>query len=209
MITIIDFKMGNLGSIANMLKKIGYPSRISDKLNEIEDADKIILPGVGHFDKAMNNLNGLGFRDVLNRKALEEKVPILGICLGMQLLAEKSEEGKLPGLGWIRGKVKKFSFNFHNKHLKVPHMGWNIVYQQKINPLFKDMYPDPRFYFVHSYYMKCDHAGDVDATCDYGGPVTAAIRKKNIFATQFHPEKSQCHGLRILKNFLKWSPDHA
>lgn len=203
MITIIDYKMGNLGSIANMLKKIGYQSKITDNINEIQNAAKIILPGVGHFDMAMNNLKNMGIIEVLNRKAIEDEVPVLGICLGMQLLAEKSEEGQLSGLGWIKGEVKKFSFNTEYKHLKVPHMGWNTVHQQKKNSLFIDMYPDPRFYFVHSYHFECQSEEDILTTTNYGYSFTSSVAHKNIMGVQFHPEKSHKFGMLILKNFAE------
>jgi glutamine amidotransferase len=203
MITIIDYKMGNLGSIANMLKKIGYQCRMTSNSSEIQAADKIILPGVGNFDRAMINLKELGLIDVLNIKALEDKVPVLGICLGMQLMAEKSEEGLLPGLGWIKAEVKKFSFDEVNKNLKIPHMGWNTVQQQKDNRLFSNMYPEPRFYFVHSYHFECEKKEDILTTTFYGYHFTSAVSSGNIMGVQFHPEKSHKFGMMILKNFAE------
>lgn len=197
--------MGNLGSIANMLKKIGCQCIITNNLNEIQIAHKIILPGVGNFDRAMKNLKELGLIDVLNRKVLEKKIPVLGICLGMQLMAEKSEEGQLPGLGWIKADVKKFSFDEVNKHLKIPHMGWNTVQQQKDDLLFSNMYPDPRFYFVHSYHFECKKKEDILTTTFYGYHFVSAISSGNIMGVQFHPEKSHKFGMLILKKFAEIS----
>lgn len=197
--------MGNLGSIANMLKRIGYESKITDNLNEIKNAKKIILPGIGHFDKAMNNLKELGFVEILNKKVLEDKIPVLGICLGMQLLANKSEEGNLSGLGWIHGEVKKFSFGgLPENKLKIPHMGWNLVHLKKDNPLVNNMYHEPRFYFVHSYHFQCSNEADVLATTYYGYYFPSIIAKSNIIGVQFHPEKSHKFGMKLLKNFVEY-----
>lgn len=198
MITIIDYGMGNLGSIKNMLKKIGVNSLITNNKNEINSAEKLILPGVGAFDKAVSNLEKLDLLGLLNKKVLEEKVPILGICLGMQLLGNSSEEGSKKGLGWIDGDVLKFDID---KTLKVPHMGWNRVYPVKENVLFKNMYPEPRFYFVHTYYFKCNNKEDILATTEYGGKFVSAVNKENIYGVQFHPEKSHKFGMKLLENF--------
>jgi glutamine amidotransferase len=200
MITIIDYGMGNLGSIKNMLKKIGVVSEITNDIEIILNAEKIILPGVGAFDKAIQNLSKLKLIEPLNKKALEDKVPILGICLGMQLLAKSSEEGKHAGLGWIDGKVLRFNID---NSLKVPHMGWNIIVQKKDSPLMIDMYKDPRFYFVHSYYFKCNNESDILSTTNYGGEFTSAVSKDNIYGVQFHPEKSHKFGMKLLENFSK------
>ena len=198
MITIIDYGMGNLGSIKNMLKKIGVNSLITNNKNEINSAEKLILPGVGAFDKAVSNLEKLDLLGLLNKKVLEEKVPILGICLGMQLLGNSSEEGSKKGLGWIDGDVLKFDID---KTLKVPHMGWNRVYPVKENVLFKNMYLEPRFYFVHTYYFKCNNKEDILATTEYGGKFVSAVNKENIYGVQFHPEKSHKFGMKLLENF--------
>ncbi len=200
MITIINYGMGNLGSIKNMMKKIGVDSIITNRKDDIATADKLILPGVGAFDKAMVNLEKLGLITLLNKKVLEDKVPILGICLGMQLLAKTSEEGIKKGLGWIDGNVLKFNLD---KTLKVPHMGWNRVYPKKESVLFKNMYPEPRFYFVHTYYFKCNNKEDILATTVYGGEFVSAVNKENIFGVQFHPEKSHKFGMKLLENFAK------
>ena len=200
MITIIDYGMGNLGSIKNMLKKIGVESLITCDPNLIEVATKIILPGVGAFDHAMKNLRSLNLIEVLNKKALIDKVPIIGICLGMQLLATDSEEGTLSGLGWLNAKVLKFNVN---KTFKVPHMGWNLVEIKKNHKLFENMYPGPRFYFVHSYYFKCNDSKDILSNTKYGIDFTSSVYNNNIMGVQFHPEKSHKFGMRLLANFAK------
>jgi glutamine amidotransferase len=200
MITIIDLGMGNLASIKNMLKKIGVNAEISPDAEVIAKAKKIILPGVGAFDNAMTNIDALGLRSILNKKALEEKVPVLGICLGMQILMKSSEEGSLPGLGWIDGVVKRFRFDNANSTLKVPHMGWNLISTQDDQHLFKGL-QDSKFYFVHSYYVECSDSSHSLATTTYGIVFTSSVHKANIFGTQFHPEKSHRYGMQLLRNF--------
>lgn len=203
MITIVDYGMGNLGSVQNMLKRIGVKSVITSIKKEIEKATKIILPGVGAFDNAIENIRALGIEKVLKEKALNEKVPFLGICLGMQLLTQKSEEGRLSGLSFIDAEVKKFQFN-NQDDLKIPHMGWNAVKQQKESVLLQDMPADEvRFYFVHSYHIICRDKNDILAETFYGYNFTCAIQRENIFGAQFHPEKSHRFGIQLLKNFAK------
>ena len=204
MITIIDYGMGNLGSISNMFKRIGVESEITGDKQRIAAAKKILLPGVGAFDAAMERINTGGFREVLDRKALVEKVPVLGICLGMQLLTDSSEEGKLPGLGWIAAQTTKFNFDKETK-LKVPHMGWNRVYQKHASPLISDMPPEPRFYFVHSYYVQAENPDHVLTTTVHGVEFDSIIQKENIFGAQFHPEKSHKFGMKLLENFARLS----
>ncbi len=200
MITIIDYGMGNLGSIKNMLKKIGIESLITNDINKIDIAEKIILPGVGAFDRAMDNLKSLNLIKVLNKKAFADKVPVLGICLGMQLMANSSEEGKLKGLGWLNANVLKFNIA---KTLKIPHMGWNLAKQQKEHDIFVDMYSEARFYFVHSYHFQCNDKNDILASTLYGEDFTSAVCKDNIIGVQFHPEKSHKFGIKLLKNFTE------
>lgn len=200
MITIIDYKMGNLGSIKNMLKKIGVETEITNDHGVIANAKKIILPGVGSFDQAMENLKTLKLIEVLNKKALIDKVPVLGICLGMQLLAKDSEEGILSGLGWIDANILKFRLK---DNFKIPHMGWNLVAQKKEHPLFENMYYEPRFYFVHSYYFKCNESKNILSSTNYGGDFTSAVCNDNILGVQFHPEKSHKFGMKLLENFVK------
>lgn len=202
MITIINYGMGNLGSVQNMFKRIGVESEISSDLDVITKATKILLPGVGAFDAAMERINEGGFREVLNKKALEDKVPVLGICLGMQLLTNSSEEGKLPGLGWIQAKTIRFSFEKDTK-LKVPHMGWNRVYEKNPGSLINDLPPEPRFYFVHSYYVLAEDPAHILTTTIHGVEFNSIIQKENIFGAQFHPEKSHKFGMRLLENFAR------
>lgn len=203
MIVIVDYRMGNLGSIANILRKVGAEAVISRDVAVIGNATKLILPGVGAFDEGMKNIGALGLREALDRRVLRDHVPTLGICLGMQLMARGSEEGEMPGLGWIAGDVKRFRFTQAHARLKVPHMGWNTVRPEKESMLLAGFPEPPRFYFVHSYYVACDDAGDVLATASYGGEFTAAVQKENIAGVQFHPEKSHKFGMRLFKNFLE------
>jgi glutamine amidotransferase len=203
MITIIDYGMGNLGSIANMLKKVGAKAVISSDIATIESADKLILPGVGAFDNGMTKLNELGLIPILNAKVKEAKTPMLGVCLGMQLLTRKSEEGKLPGLGWIEAETKRFRFDSHQSSLKVPHMGWNLINIKQPHPIFEEMYQEPRFYFVHSYYVACHNEQDVLAKTYYGYEFVSAVAKENIVGVQFHPEKSHKFGMKLLRNFVE------
>jgi glutamine amidotransferase len=203
MIIVIDYEMGNIGSIINMIKKAGCEAVLSSDLARIETAEKLILPGVGSFDTGMQNLDKLDLIDALRRRVIREKVPILGICLGMQLLSEKSEEGVLPGLGFISGQTVKFKFDHVNANLRIPHMGWNSVNIKKESPLFYEMYENPIFYFVHSYHIVCNNAEDVLTTTSYGYEFASSLQRENIFGTQFHPEKSHKYGLRLIKNFVE------
>jgi len=198
MIVIVDYGMGNLGSIKNMLKYIDVESKISEDPGQLLDADKIILPGVGSFDRAITQINELGFREALDQKALVEKIPILGICLGMQLLTESSEEGKLPGLGWVPGGTFRFP---RSTSLKVPHMGWNLVQKSTESVLTSDLSQESRFYFVHSYYVKVKNAQNSILKTTYGLEFDSAIQNENIFGAQFHPEKSHKYGMQLLQNF--------
>lgn len=201
MITIIDYKTGNLGSILNILRKIGEDSVITSDIDEIASASKIILPGVGAFDTGMKNLTDLGLVDILNKKVVSEKIPVLGICLGMQLLSNGSEEGMYKGLGWIDAKTVRFRF-VDTAEYKIPHMGWNFIKQQKESKLFSGMFTDPRFYFVHSYYFKANDPSDILTSTDYEIEFTSAIERGNILGVQFHPEKSHKFGMKLLKNFV-------
>ncbi|MDT4969354.1 MAG: imidazole glycerol-phosphate synthase subunit HisH [Acidobacteriota bacterium] len=203
MIAIVDYKMGNVGSIANMLRKIGEQAVVTSDASVIEKAEKLILPGVGSFNTGMVNLDELGLLPVLNRRAIEDKVPVLGICLGMQLLTRGSEEGNLPGLGWIDAETVKFKFNGEQPNLKVPHMGWNSVVIRQRDGIFEDMDGESRFYFVHSYYVRSDQESDVLSTTHYGHDFVSAVRRGNIMGTQFHPEKSHKFGTNVFKNFVK------
>ncbi len=198
MITIVDYGLGNLGSILNMFKRIGVEARITSNSNEIAEADKVLLPGVGAFDNAMTRINESGLKEVLNTKAKIDKVPVLGICLGMQLLTRGSEEGLLSGLGWIEADTIKFPVM---EGLKVPHMGWNVVIPSTPSKLTQSLPEESRFYFVHSYYVKVDKQENSILKANYGIEFDAAIQNENIYGAQFHPEKSHKFGMQLLKNF--------
>lgn len=198
MIVIVDYGMGNLGSIVNMFKRIGVDSFISGNIDDIESADKILLPGVGSFDKAMERIENLGLKTVLNRQALILKKPVLGICLGMQLLTLGSEEGSLPGFGWIDAKTYRFP---QISGLRIPHMGWNNVKETTPSKLTKDLNKESRFYFVHSYHVIVDNPENSILKSTYGISFDAAIQKDNIYGAQFHPEKSHKFGMQLLTNF--------
>ena len=200
MIVIIDYGMGNLGSIQNMLKKVNAQAVVSSDRKVIASADKLILPGVGSFDHAIANLNRQGLIPLLNEKTIDSRIPLLGVCLGMQLLTKRSEEGVMPGLGWIDAETVRF--RFENQKLKIPHMGWNSAeIKKRDDPLFKDFGDDPRFYFVHSYYVRCNDPSNVLAITNYGLDFCSSVVKENIRGVQFHPEKSHKFGMRLLKNF--------
>lgn len=200
MITIVDYGMGNVGSIVNMLKRIGVASYVACHKNEIEGADKIILPGVGAFDAAMERLESNNMIDALNQKALNEKVPVLGICLGMQLMTKGSEEGHRKGLGWIDAYTKKFSVTVNG--YKIPHMGWNTVQQKQNIALVSNIPDDARFYFVHSYYVQTANSNDTIASTRYSCEFDSMITNgTNLFGVQFHPEKSHKFGMKIFENF--------
>lgn len=202
MVVIVDYKMGNLGSIFNMLKKIGVSTMVSSSISDIMSASKLILPGVGAFDNGMINLQQAGLISVLTEKVLVQKAPVLGICLGMQLLTRNSEEGSLQGLGWIDGYTARFRFSSEQQGLKIPHMGWNtVVFKQ--GSIFSQGYEAaPRFYFVHSFHVVCDSEENVAGNTFYGYEFTSVIQKENIYGVQFHPEKSHKFGLRLLNNWL-------
>ena len=203
MIVILDYGMGNPGSILNMIRKIGGNAIISIDREVIKNATALILPGVGSFDNGMTKLLNLDILDIVKKKVLGDKIPFLGICLGMQLLFEKSEEGNKPGLGWIPGEVKRFDFSNPetSKYLKIPHMGWNSI-NINSNDLFCEFEDSARFYFVHSYHVVCANPDHILATTFYGYEFASIVNKDNIWGTQFHPEKSHRYGLLLLNNFL-------
>lgn len=203
MIVILDYEMGNVGSILNMVSRIGGNAEISGSHTAIKEATGLILPGVGAFDQGVLNLQRLGIWDIICEKVITQKCPVLGICLGMQLLTESSEEGKLIGLGWIKAKTRRFLFEGQHTRLKIPHMGWNLVNPVSKDGLFFQFDEPPRFYFVHSYHVCCSNNEDVLGTSTYGYEFVSAIRKENIFGVQFHPEKSHKFGLKLLSNFIR------
>jgi imidazole glycerol-phosphate synthase subunit HisH len=204
MITIVDYGMGNLGSIKNMFKYIGVEVEIQSDVDKIKNASKILLPGVGSFDTAMKRINEGDLKEVLNEKVLKEQVPVLGICLGMQLLTNSSEEGTLPGLGWIDAKTMSFKDRIDKKY-RIPHMGWNIVNKSNdslLNYGFED-FDETRFYFVHSYFVKVEDEKNSILKTNYGVEFDSAIQKDNIYGAQFHPEKSHKFGMKLFENFAR------
>lgn len=202
MIIIVDYQIGNIGAIVNMFKKIGAETTISSNIKDIAKANKLILPGVGAFDAGIRNLNRLNLVRVLNKKILKQKIPILGICLGMQLFTKKSEEGKLPGLSWIDAETIKFKFNKSQVNLKIPHMGWNNITIKKQSQILKDMHQNTRFYFVHSYHVVCNKDQDILTTTYHGYNFASMVQRNNIIGVQFHPEKSHKFGMKLLENFV-------
>lgn len=205
MIVIVDYGVGNLGSIINMLKKAGARAIASSNPDVLQQAEKLILPGVGAFDAGMDKLNECGLVPLLNHLALEKKVPFLGLCLGLQLMTKRSEEGQTSGLGWLEAETLRFKFEADQAHLKVPHMGWNTLEIRRSHPLFAGLDPEARFYFVHSFYVQSHDPDAVLAETDYGGYFHSIFAKDNIMGFQFHPEKSHKYGMRLLKNFAEMS----
>ena len=201
-VTIVDYGMGNLNSVRNAFAHLGRETVVSSSLKDLEQASTIILPGVGSFGKAMQNLRELHLIPVLTEKVMHEKVPFLGICLGMQLVVDSSEEnGDFEGLKWIEGSVKRIKIP---NSLRLPHIGWNDLDVKEGSFLFNGLGEDKNFYFVHSFQLQCDE-DIIESTTEYGEKITASIRSNNIFATQFHPEKSHVNGMKILKNFLSYA----
>lgn len=201
MITIVDYGMGNLGSIRNMLKKIGFESEITADPQAVLRAGKLILPGVGAFDAGMESLDRSGLRQALNTRVLVDKTPVLGICLGMQLMTTASEEGQLPGLGWIDAKALRFEPSAAAP--KVPHMGWNLVQPARPSALVDGLPAESRFYFVHSYHVACTRPDDVLLSTVYGLTFHSGFQRENVWGVQFHPEKSHKFGMQLLRNFAE------
>lgn len=201
MISILDYGSGNINAIKNIYERLNIPFEFATTKEQILKADHIILPGVGAFDETISTLQENGFVEVLTKKVYDDKVPILGICVGMQMLAESSEEGTLNGLGWIHGKVKKFDKNIIPGKPKIPHLGWNSIEITRNCPLLKNVDPAVGFYFVHSYYYDCADEANVICKTQYGKSFHSAINCGNIFGVQFHPEKSHDNGIQLLKNF--------
>lgn len=201
MITIIDYGSGNIKAIANIYEKLKVPYTIASIPDHVVGAKKIFLPGVGAFDETISKLDSTGFRKVLDKEVLENKVPIMGICVGMQILADSSEEGVCKGLGYIKGKVKKIDANLILQKPKLPHLGWNSIEVLKKNELLKDVDPVFGFYFLHTYYFECEDQNNILATTNYGTTFASAVYRENIFGIQFHPEKSHQNGVKLLHNF--------
>ena len=200
MVAILDYGIGNINSILNMFKKIGVKAAASSDPSVIANAEKLILPGVGHFDYCMQQLRSSKFYELLHQKVLEDKIPLLGVCVGCQMLMEASEEGREKGLGWIRGRVVRFKTDQMNANLKIPHMDWTEVHPKDSCLLYSGI-ADPRFYFVHSYHVQCDDPGMVTATAHYGYDFAASIQSGNISGVLFHPEKSHRFGMDLYRNF--------
>jgi imidazole glycerol-phosphate synthase subunit HisH len=201
MITIINYGLGNISAFANVYKRLNIPVTIATRREELKDAGKIILPGVGAFDHAMTLLQKSGMRETLDELVLEKKIPVIGICVGMQILAKSSDEGILPGLGWIDGVVKKFDASLIKHKTRLPHMGWNTIKPINGNGLFESLPEDPRFYFLHSYYFHCNNKVNTIANTQYGIEFASAVNSENIYGVQFHPEKSHENGIQLLNNF--------
>lgn len=200
MIGIIDYGVGNIKAFANIYKNLNIPIKIVKDISEFENITKLILPGVGSFDHAMISLQNSGMKEKLDELVLEKETPVIGICVGMQMLAKSSEEGTLNGLGWIDGIVKKFDKS-KIKNAPLPHMGWNNLKIEKKNKIFDNLEENPRYYFLHSYYFECENKEDVIATATYGEKFDCMINHKNIYGIQCHPEKSHHNGMQLLKNF--------
>jgi len=203
MTAIIDYHAGNIASIQNMLKKVGVQATLTNDVTEVKKARRIILPGVGSFDFGMSKLKELGLLETLHERVKMEKIPCLGICLGAQLMCSNSEEGDMEGLNWIKAEVRKFPTQVNGTKYAVPHMGWDIVGLVKPSKLLEGLGNDPRFYFVHSYFIKCNDTGDALLKNEYGVSFDSAFERDNIVGVQFHPEKSHKFGKALLKNFIE------
>ncbi|MFN0290504.1 imidazole glycerol phosphate synthase subunit HisH [Pedobacter helvus] len=203
MIVLVDYGLGNINAFANVFKRVDVAVKTAKNVSELQGASKIILPGVGAFDHAMEKLHASGMKETLDEFVLEKKMPIIGICVGMQMLANSSDEGNLPGLSWIDATVKKFDEKIITQKTKLPHMGWNDVHPiAERSSLFNGL-DHSLFYFLHSYYFQCNNEEDIIATASYGIEFTCAVKHANIYGVQFHPEKSHHYGEQLLHNFAK------
>jgi glutamine amidotransferase len=202
LIALVNYGLGNIQAFANIYKRLNIAVTVANTANQLAQAEKIILPGVGAFDWAMSRLNESGMRACLDDLVLVQRRPVLGVCVGMQIMARASDEGHLPGLGWIDAEVKQFDETTFAQRTHLPHMGWNDVLPSGTDCIFKGL-ESPRFYFLHSYYFLPLNPDDVLAITDYNGPFASSIRSRNIFGTQFHPEKSHHWGVQLLKNFAE------
>lgn len=203
MISIIDYGLGNIQAFSNMYKRMNIDFQVVTSADNLNTVTKIVLPGVGAFDHAMKSLHASGMRQMLDELVLGRKVPVLGVCVGMQIMANASDEGRLPGLGWIPGRVRAFKSVPQSANLPLPHMGWNDVCPTRSVPLFKDLESDSRFYFLHSFFFDCTQADCTAATAAYGIDFSCAVHSGNVYGVQFHPEKSHHYGAQLLKNFAE------
>lgn len=203
MIGLINYGSGNIFAIANIYKSLNIPYLMSSDISELAKADKLVLPGVGAFDETMRLFQNLGIKDWLNETVLIKKTPIIGVCVGMQIMAKSSDEGNLPGFGWVDAEVKRFDESLLKQKPHLPHLGWNSIELAKENPLFDGIDFDKGFYFLHTYYCQCSSESDVLSTTNYGKKFASSFNHENIFGVQFHPEKSHSNGLKIFKNFAK------
>jgi len=203
MIALVDYGLGNIQAFVNVYNRLGIPVTVAKTAHELESASKLILPGVGAFDHAMELLKASGIRQILDHLVLSKKVPILGICVGMQILANTSDEGTLSGLGWIPGRVRSFTSVPETAELPLPHMGWNDIHVTGGHKLFEGLEEDARFYFLHSYFFESLHQYSVIATASYGTDFCCAVQSDNVYGVQFHPEKSHHFGTGLLKNFAE------
>jgi imidazole glycerol-phosphate synthase subunit HisH len=201
MITLINYGSGNIHAIANIYKRINIPYVITDDIKVLKRAQKLILPGVGDFDETMMLLKKMDIKSILDELVLEKKIPILGVCVGMQILGNSSEEGKSEGFGWIKGQIKKIDVTKLKSKPHLPHMGWNTVTPQRNSMLFDNTIIENGFYFLHSFYFDCHNSADVLATTSYGREFAAAIQSENVYGFQFHPEKSHQNGIELFRNF--------
>jgi len=201
MISIVDYGLGNIQAFLNIFNKLGIKAQRASNVLQLKEASHLILPGVGHFDHAMKKLNDSNLRDCMENLVIDLKIPILGICVGMQMLADKSEEGIIPGLGWIPGNVRAFSSNPICSKLPLPHMGWNKLNINQSALISSNNDQLSEYYFLHSYYFDAEDKLNVNATSDYGFDFDAVINRENIYGVQFHPEKSHEYGEKLLKNF--------
>ena len=203
MIGIVDYGLGNVQAFANIYKRLNIAASLVSTAESLAHVDHIILPGVGSFDWAMQRLQRSGLRQVLDHQVLEKNIPVLGVCVGMQMMARSSQEGSEPGLGWIDAEVRRFSFTSDYNHFILPHMGWNDVTSVRSSLLLDHLNSESRFYFLHSYYFSPGHELDVIATSNYGGDFACAVQSSNCYGVQFHPEKSHGWGIQLLKNFAE------
>lgn len=203
MITLIDYGVGNINAFVNVYKRVDVPVKIAKTKEDLIGAEKLILPGVGHFDHAMTQLNNSGMRDTLDRLVLVDKIPVIGICVGMQMMANSSDEGTMEGLNWIDASVRRFDEAKIKQVTRLPHMGWNDVKPVKDLPLFNGLEQDAIFYFLHTYYFECNNSDDIMAVTEYGGEFASAAHHENKYGIQFHPEKSHSYGETLLHNFAK------